>query len=333
MDLLIFFLISIAGWLGFQKLRLPAPTILGPIVILGITGFFGMHITVPFWLKPILSVIMGTFLGLRFNLKLKGMVKQIFLVGSWIIMASLLTAKVLVYLGLSEATAVFAAMPGGLVELTLVAMSFGASTFTIALLQSSRLFLTMLIIPFIIKKLPVGTPADKQPAGESITTGWQKWLGVIIIAVVSALVLGMTGMPASSLIGPILGVGIYTKMLDAKFKVNRKFQNLVQVGVGGLIGLNATRETILGIADFIVPILTLNVLIIGSSLILGFLLHKTTGWDLATCLLSTAPAGLTPMILLSVELNADSNRVVVFQVLRLVTVVLFAPFGAQIFLA
>lgn len=333
MDLVIFFLICIAGWLGFEKLRLPAPTLLGPVLILSIASLFGLHIVVPYWLKPVLSVTMGTFQGLRFNLKLKGMIKEVVMVGSWLIIISLVTAKLLAYLGLPEATAIFAAMPGGLTELSLVAMSFGASTFTIALLQSTRLFLTMLIIPFLIKKLPVAAPIDQQPVEEKVTTDRKKWMAVVVIAVFSAYLLGKTWMPASNLIGPILGVGIYTKMLGTKFQVNRKFQNLVQVGVGGLIGLSATKETILRIADFIVPILALNVLIIGSSLILGYLLHKTKGWDLATCLLSTAPAGLTPMILLSAELNADSNRVVVFQVLRLLTVVLFAPLGAQMFLS
>lgn len=327
-----FFLIGIAGWQVFQKLRLPAPTILGPIVVFGIVSFFGMQIEVPAWLKPALSVIMGTFLGFRFNIKLKGMIKEIFWVGGWIIIVSLLTAKVLTYLGLSRATAVFAALPGGLAELTLVSMSFGASTFTIALLQSSRLFLTMLIIPFIIKKLTVGNSIDKRPEEEQTAADSRKWVGAVIVSVVSALFLGKVGMPAASLIGPILGVGIYTRLLDAHFRVNSKFQNLIQVGVGGLIGLNATRETILGIYDFLIPIIVLNVLIIGSSLILGFLLHKVKGWDLATCILSTAPAGLTPIIILAVELNVDYNRVIVFQVLRLITVILFAPFGAHIFL-
>ena len=157
MGLITFYALSILGWQAFEKLRIPTPAILGPIAALCTANFFGLEIVVPQWLKPLLSIIMGTILGLRFNLKFKGLLKETLIVGSWIIIISIVTAQVLFSTGLDKSTALFGATPGGLAELSLVAMSFGANIFVVALLQSTRLLTTMIAIPMIAKRIPRGT--------------------------------------------------------------------------------------------------------------------------------------------------------------------------------
>jgi membrane AbrB-like protein len=334
MDIIIFYALSILGWRVFEKLKIPTPAILGPIVALCSANFFGLDIVVPVWLKPLLSIIMGIMLGLRFNLKFKGLLKEILLVGSWIILISLVTAQVLLSTGLDKSTALFGATPGGIAEISLMAMSFGANIFVVALLQSTRLLTTMIAIPMLTKRIPkkIHSTYRKEENKSSAGNSWKVWGLIIPMAVAAALILGFFKVSASSLIGPMLAVGIYTKTKDIHINLNKAFQKWVQIGVGGLIGLNITKESLLSLPDYLVPILYLNLLIVGGSIILGFVLHRISGWDLLTCLLSTAPAGLTPIVLLSLELNADSNRVVLFQMLRFATVVLFAPLGGQLLL-
>jgi membrane AbrB-like protein len=318
------------GWKCFERLNVPAPTILGPMFVLAATNLFDINILVPSWLKPLLSIIMGICLGLRFNLNVKGVIREIIIVGIWIIVISIITANVLIYTGLTRATALFSSLPGGLTELSLVAMSFEADTFVVALLQSSRLLITMLVIPLITKR--VTTETEIQSKNKHQVADRSRWVGAIIVGIISAYLFGLVRVPASNLIGPMIGVGILVKLKDISLHVNPSLQKYLQIGVGGLIGLNSTKESILGIPDYVVPIICLNVLIVGGCILLGFVLHSLTGWDLTTCLLSTSPAGLTPMILLSMELNADSNHVAIFQILRLTTVIFFAPLGAHIFL-
>lgn len=331
MKIIVFYLLCIVGWQCFEKLKIPTPAILGPMFALCTANLLGLSMAAPPCLKPALSIIMGTMMGLRFNLKLKGMYREIVLVSSWIILLSYLTAQVLVYLGLPKATAMFSAMPGGLAELTLAAMSYGADIFVVALLQSSRLLTTMVLIPIIVKRLPEGEVKTEEEK-EHHSVSKETWGVIILLGIASAYITGLLDIPASNLIGPIIAVGIYTRIYGVNLKINQTFQQYVQIGVGGLIGMNATRESILGIPEYLIQIICLNILIIGGGIILGCLLHKMTGWDLTTCLLATSPAGLTPMIVLSMELNADSSRVVVFQLLRLTTVVLFAPLGGHLVL-
>ena len=91
-------------------------------------------------------------------------------------------------------------------------------------------------------------------------------------------------------------------------------------------------DFILGFMQYLIPALILNVLIIGGSLLLAKILIKYTGWDKATCILSCCPAGLSPTIMVAMEYGADANIVTVFQVLRMVTVLIVTPFAAVLIL-
>jgi membrane AbrB-like protein len=90
--------------------------------------------------------------------------------------------------------------------------------------------------------------------------------------------------------------------------------------------------SILSLPSYIVPIIVLNLIIVGGCFILAFVLYKAAGWDIATCLIAAAPGGMSPMILLAMEMGADSRRVTVLQVLRMVLVLLFTPFAARLLL-
>jgi membrane AbrB-like protein len=337
-SLIVFFGMGIAGWLICEKLKIPAPAILGPLFVLGITGFFEIPIIPPSQLRPLLSVVLGIILGLRFNVKL-GMVREILLTAVWLVSLTSLAVMALNALGLDKATAIFAAAPGGITEIALAAMSFGVNTFTVAILQLSRMLLTLILIPFLarlndrketkIETIPV-IPEQHTPAAFSAVLHWIILIG---LGFFSAWVFSLLRVPASTMAGPMLTVGGYTWIRKRSVRVNKNLQKLVQVGVGGLVGLSISRESILSLPSYILPIVCLNVILVGGCFILALVLNKTAGWDMLTCLIATAPGGLSPMILLAVEMGADSNRVVVFQVLRMVLVLLLTPFFGGLFAA
>jgi membrane AbrB-like protein len=346
--LFVFYALGIAGWLLLEKLRVPAPAILGPLLFLGAVSFFSLGLKIPGQLRPCLSVLLGIILGLRFNLKTKGLVRIILLVSVWLAVLTVIAALVLIRTGVDTPTALFAATPGGLTEIALVALSFGTDTFAVALLQTSRMLLALLVIPFAARIVLNGRAAgagrtkDITPDGEgSAARGGDgdtrplrpaDWFALAALGVISAWLFGLVHIPASNMIGPMLSVGVYTKFRRFKVKINKTLQKLLQVGVGGIVGLSMDHDSILSLPSYIAPIIALNVIIVGGCLILAFVLYKATGWDIATCLIATAPGGMSPMILLALEMGVDSRRVTIFQVLRMVLVLLFTPFAARMLL-
>jgi membrane AbrB-like protein len=340
-----FYALGIAGWLLLEKLRFPAPAILGPLLFLGAASFFGLGLKIPGQLRPCLSVILGIILGLRFNLKIKGLFKILLLASVWLAVLTLIAALVLIRVGVDKPTALFASTPGGLTEIALVALSFGTDTFAVALLQASRMLLALLAVPFAARIALNKKAADraKGPApdreesaardsGGDCPLRPMEWLVLAALGLISAWLFGLAHIPASNMMGPMLSVGIYTKFRRLKMKINKNLQKLIQVGVGGIVGLSMDHDSIMSLPSYIVPIIALNVIIVGGCFILAFVLYKATGWDIATCLIATAPGGMSPMILLAMEMGADSRRVTIFQVLRMVLVLLFTPFAARLLL-
>lgn len=331
LELLLFSGLCAAGWFLFLKLKIPTPAILGPLAAVCVANVLGWPAAPPAWLKPVLSVIMGIMLGLRFNLRLKGLWKQVLLASVWIMGISVLAAKTLAAVGLNEATALFAAMPGGIAEISLMALDYHADGFAVALLQTSRLLLTMLLIPILARRAPKPAYADaeKQAARKPQYTDW-----AILLALggVAAFLFSGLHVPAGTMVGPMLAVGLYIKVRGIGARPNKTLQSVVQMGVGGLVGLGITKESLLRIDEYFLPALLLCVLVVGGSLLLSLALNKISGWDKRTCLLAASPAGLSPTVLLAMELEADSAKVIVFQVLRLGLVLLFAPLCAGLML-
>lgn len=336
LDLLAFYGVCAAGWLLFEKLRVPTAAILGPIAVAGLASVLGLPLAAPFFVKTGLSVVMGAVLGLRFNLRVKGLVREVLLVGLWLVGLSLLAAKALGFAGVDAPTALFAAMPGGIAEISLMALGFGADAFVVALLQSTRLLLTMLVFPALARRaVPSGAapvPATRVQAAPAQGPRPRDWAAIAALAPMAAMLFQWLGVPAGAMLGPMLAVGLYTKWRGITAQPNRTLQKWLQAGVGGLVGLGITRASAMAIGSYLLPILILNLVVVGGSLVLALLLQKLSGWDRATCLLACSPAGLSPTILLSVELAADSGRVVLFQVLRLVSVLVFAPVSARMLL-
>ncbi|MDL2214075.1 AbrB family transcriptional regulator [Clostridia bacterium OttesenSCG-928-O13] len=329
--------VSVAGWLLFEKLKIPTAAILGSIAAVGLANVLGLPMGAPAFFKPGLSVAMGIMLGLRFNLKLKGLLKEILLVGAWLVGLSLIAAKALTLAGVAAPTALFAAMPGGIAEISLMALGFGADAFVVALLQSTRLLLTMIIFPALAKRVgpaPAGGPPEpeKEQTAPARTPAKGDWALIVLMGLGAGALCQWLGVPAGAMLGPMLTVGAFTKARGFTVKLNKTLQKCLQAGVGGLVGLSITRQSVMAVGSNVVPIVLLNVLVVGGSLLLAFVLEKLSGWDRATCLLSCSPAGLSPTVLLSMELGADAGRVALFQVLRLVTVLVFAPISAQMLL-
>jgi membrane AbrB-like protein len=338
-DFFLFYAIGIAGWLIFEKLRLPSPAILGSILFLALISFFGVSFTLPTQLKPSLSMVLGIILGLRFNFKNTiTAVKEIILVAVWLAVLTFAATSALTATGVDKATSLFASAPGGITEITLISMSFGANSFAVALLQLTRMLVTLLVISFGVRDKPkiAEPPAPKLPeihsAGQKPGLRVFDWFALAVLGAGSAWGCTVLDIPAGAMVGPMLTVGVYANLRRLQVNINKPLQKLIQVGVGGMVGLSVTRESIMSLPTYIVPILCLDAIIVGGSFVLALVLQKITKWGLPTCILSTAPGGMSLTILVAVDKDADADKVATFQVLRMILVLLLMPFFGKLVL-
>ena len=330
---ILFWGVSIAGYLAGRRLKIPAPAILGPIACFLVLTILGVKFTIPAWQKPVLSVITGILLGMRFNQNFKGVLCQMLLAAIWLVSLSLIATGVLIFTGLEKETALFAATPGGMAEITLMSLSYHSDPFATVLLQSSRMICSMVVFSSLAFRYRCEETGEKKAVTAERRLKWYEW-GVLLLPVLGVTwILTRFHVPVANLLGPMLVIGIAVKAGNVSCRINKRIQTLVQIGIGGLAGAAITRESILGFPEYIFPVIILNILVITGSLLLARIMMWMTNWDKATCILACCPAGLSPTIMIAMEYKADANIVTLFQVLRMVTVLVSTPFLAKMLIA
>ncbi|MDF2530768.1 MAG: AbrB family transcriptional regulator [Clostridia bacterium] len=130
--------------------------------------------------------------------------------------------------------------------------------------------------------------------------------------------------PAGAFVGAMLAVAVFN-MYTGKGQLPTQFKLVAQIVVGGMIGLNFKMNTLSELKSLIVPGLMLFVGLTLYCLLLGFVIHKVTGLDLVTSLFSTSPGGITDMTLISDAYGADTPKVAILHLIRLVTVITILP--------
>lgn len=162
---------------------------------------------------------------------------------------------------------------------------------------------------------------------------WVRKLSKIIMTLLVGSLGGLIGykspLPAGALLGSMIAVGIFNLMTGLGYMPS-KSSLIVQVILGSIIGLSFSKENLQLLSKYLLPSLVIVLTLLLLSIILGMLLYRFTGMDLATSLFATSPGGLSAMSLLAEAFGAQAHIVVLFHTLRLVLVLLIMPFVIKI---
>jgi len=375
-NLLLLFAIAVPGWLVFNKLKLPGAPILGAMLAVGISQIYGFGPgPLPTSFKPVLQIVVGMFIGLRVRPDarrlLAGMLPVAALVSAWWLVAALCAGYMLYNVTqLTLPTAMLGSTPGGISEMGLMALHFGADAPSVALLQFFRVTLVLVVVPIFGPRLypllerwsgraavsaramprrqaqPVATAAAAAagaihvaapPAaaaapcpgpGSGRVTAMPAlliYLRTLAAAALGGLALEATGFPAGGLVGAMLAVGALRICSIACASFPNDMRSLAQAGLGGLIGLSFTAEMVRSFSTMVLPVVMLTTTLLGFGFVLAMVMHRVTGWDIRTCVLSTCAGGLTNISSVADDLGADGVTVTLLHVVRLITIVAVLP--------
>jgi uncharacterized protein len=149
LDIPVVLAIAVAGlWLG-GRLRLPAAQLMGPLLVAGVLAMTGLvSIAAPGWLVAVAQVVLGTGLGIRFvgmtrSMFLRGTGLSLVSVGAMMVLGVLLAAAVHAATGLPTDMLVVSFAPGGVVEMSLIALSLAANPAIVTLHHLVRILFTV----------------------------------------------------------------------------------------------------------------------------------------------------------------------------------------------
>ena len=163
-------LLGLGGWQVFKRLKFPLPAILGPMTAVAIAGSLGLiQTTFPPSIKLWLQITVGVFAGYRVDRQalsnMRTMLGPISLAAAWLTAAALLIGFLLsATTGIDFTTGLLGASPGGLAEMSALAVSLGADVAIVASLQVFRLVATYLLIPSFARRLSPALSSVARPS-------------------------------------------------------------------------------------------------------------------------------------------------------------------------
>lgn len=129
---------------------------------------------------------------------------------------------------------------------------------------------------------------------------------------------------AGAMIGSMLAVALFNIITGSAYlPVNAKI--ITQIAAGAFIGAGIKYKDVMDLRFMIKPAVLMVSLMISLDLFIGYIMFRTTGIDLVTALFACAPGGLVDMTLISNDFGADSSKVAILQLVRLMGVMILLP--------
>ncbi|WP_238536188.1 AbrB family transcriptional regulator [Ureibacillus thermosphaericus] len=315
--------LSLIGGYIFSLLHIPIPWMLGPIIVVMLAQFiYKGPLNWSGKLRDLGVVIVGTSIGVRFNIDLFTMLGSILfhmlLLNIILIAGSIgiayLTSK---WTKVPMKASVLGAIPGGLGQIVVFAEEEKVEEIgVISYFQVIRLLLVVVLVPFIVAGHAVGKQIVDAKFSLSLIL-------LIALAWVCSYLMKRIHFPVSYFITPILlliTLQLFTPLTMPH--VPGFVMAIAQLLIGAHIGLmlkpHMVKLPIRILIGGVASALALIILTFGSSFIMSF----SMGASFATSFLSTAPGGLDQMVLLADAVHADISLVSTFQTFRLLFIFL-----------
>ncbi len=328
--------LGVTGGLLFQRLSLPLPWMMGPMVFCTLAALLRVPVAAPPVIRPPMTMVIGVMLGAAFSPDLVARILQWWPATLGLIaFIALCGGSVVWYFraigGYDRTTAYFAGMPGGLVEMISLGEERGGDGQVIALVHSVRILLIVMTLPFAIQWLE-GVSLNRMAGAVSVfSTPATAELWLLGCGLAGCLLGHRLNLPAKYLLGPMLVSAAVHLAGWSDFKPPFEIVNAAQLILGVVIGCRFAGTAPRTVGRIIL-------LSLGSTAILLFwtgacaaLVSWLTGFRAMTLILAYSPGGLAEMSLIALAVHAEVAFVAAHHIIRIfVVMVAAAPVYAVI---
>ncbi len=315
------------GGLLFQLLNLPLAWMLGPLVANLLASAKGASVAVPEPLRNVFLAVMGLVLGSQVTPELAHRVLD------WPLSAALLLLGVAASTAVASAwyrrcgfdpvSAWFGAAPGAMTAMILLGEKCGGDPQRIAVAQSLRIILVILFLPPLFWAFE-GGEGSLGPAASSLEHGW------MLLTIPLLIPLGRwLRIPSSALLTPLLMAALLSGLDLASLALPQWGMNLMLWVLGSAIGSRFQGMTRRLLGRYLWQSGVATLLALMALAVFAELIHRTVGVGRDVALLALAPGGIGEMAILAVALDIDPVFVAFHHLLRMTTLMVFAPFWAR----
>jgi len=299
----------------------PLPWMIGPLVALAVCRSAGVDCETPRGGRQAGQWLIGTALGLYFTPLVAELVTRLW----WQLLLAAFFALALGYFcgylvarvaRIDRTTAVFASVPAGAAEMSVLGERYGARVDEVAAGQSLRLMLVVVVIPWAFAALGLHGADAFQPGITEV-----RGLGLLALlacTLVGGLVLQRAGLANAFVLGA-LAVAIPLTVAEINLSaVPRALTNAAQLLLGCALGARFERSFLKRAPRFVAAVGLSVLAALLLSAIFGLALAAATGLHPATLVLATAPGGIAEMSITAKVLELGVPVVTAFHVTRVV---------------
>jgi uncharacterized protein len=303
--------VGLAAAVACSTLHMPLPWMIGPMVAVAAVRMCGVHVTAPRGGRQAGQWIIGTALGLYFTPAVVAHVGGI----AWLLVVGALFAIGLGYVcgyalsalaAIDRTTALFASVPGGAAEMTILGERHGGRVDEIAAAQSLRILIVVVGIPSIYAALRLHGADPFQESGSEVH--WPVLARLLAATAVGGLALQKVKAPNAFVLGA-LAVAI-------------PLINVAQLLLGCALGSRFNRSFLTRAPRFVGAVAVTVILGMVLSALFAIGLACVTGLHPATLVLATAPGGVAEMAVTAKVLELGVPLVTSFHVTRVVLLLL-----------
>ncbi|MBV8186459.1 MAG: AbrB family transcriptional regulator [Alphaproteobacteria bacterium] len=329
--LMLALVIGTVGGFVFNWLKMPLAWMLGACTFSTVAAFAGLRVGMRVELRQGMVIIMGVLLGAGFTMEL---VQRL---GQWSVSLCVMSVMTLVAATLSylwfrrftdwdKATCYFAAMPGGLNDMTILGGAMGGRERHIALAHALRILTVVLTIPVWYRLVNGAQTSVLTIVHGPNTNDWKDYAILATCGVVGAVVGRLLRLPASFMMGPMIMSAIAHLAGFTASKPPGELVAAAQVVMGTGIGCRFVGAAIDQLHKEIMVSVGAAVLLIGCAVAFAKLTVALTGLNLDATVLSYAPGGFAEMSLIGLALGIEIAMVATHHLFRLFLIILTGPF-------
>jgi len=327
--------VGLLGALLFHRLKIPAAFIFGPLLVVVFFNIFSSIPYFPFAGRTIIQSFIGSYIGVSIRKEHIQSIHKLLLPIVFMMVSMLFTmiiTSVLIYFftDLDLATAIFSATPGGVFDMTILSMEFGADITIVALMQMIRLIGIIIIFPLWIKNISSKINTIPQPNDVVLTNSAKKYVYQPILTLSIGLVASALGvyskLPAGALSFAMLFVAAFN-ITTGKAYIPIKLRRTTQIVAGSFLAMQLVLDSWITLGRLFVPVVIMLGLYLASNLLLSLFLDRYHYLDFYTALFATSPAGAAEMVMIADEFNINANKahIAFMHVIRLILVISFFP--------
>jgi membrane AbrB-like protein len=132
--------------------------------------------------------------------------------------------------------------------------------------------------------------------------------------------------PAGALIGAMLTIILFKMTMKMHWEIPKGFSFALQVFLGVMVGATFQPELLNVMKKIALPVFISCVVLVGAGALMAIIFSRIGLVDFGTAYLGTSPGAMSALIAMTLDSGAQPMLVVCFHFVRVVFVILTAPF-------